>query len=147
MALKKNKYIYNYITWGNSMTDETGGAVQIARSLYENSTLCYGVQWDAIMRWINQDTSINYVLEDSSTKGNYDESGNLIKSGNYEEYQLKNIYDLAGNVSEWTMESYGTTQKVVRGGESGSTNAITYREASDIDTKSGQIGFRVALYL
>ena len=146
-VIKKNQYLYNYITWGKSMTDETGGAAQIARSMYENSTLCYGVQWDAIMRWINQDTSINYVLEDSSTKGNYDESGNLIKTGNYEEYQIKNIYDLAGNVAEWTMESYGTTQKVVRGGQSGGTDAVTFREASGFDTKSGQIGFRVALYL
>lgn len=146
-VIKKNKFLYNYITWGKSMTDETGGAVQIARSLYENSILCYGVQWDAIMRWINQDTSINYVLEDSSTKGNYDETGNLIKTGNYEEYQIKNIYDLAGNVSEWTMESYGTTQKVIRGGQSGETDNVTFREASDLNSKSGLIGFRIALFL
>lgn len=146
-VIKKNKYIYNYITWGKSMTDETGGAVELARSMYENSTLCYGVQWDAIMRWINQDTSINYVLEDSGANGNYDESGKLIKSGNYEEYQIKNIYDLAGNVSEWTMESYGTTQKVLRGGQSGGTDIITSRITSDFNAKSGQCGFRVALYL
>ena len=65
----------------------------------------------------------------------------------YEEYEIKNIYDLAGNVAEWTMESYGTTQKVVRGGQSGGTDTVTFREASDLDAKSGQIGFRVALYL
>jgi len=146
-VIKKNKYIYNYITWGNSMTDETGGAIELARSMYENSTLCYGVQWDAIMRWINQDTSINYILEDSTTKGNYNESGNLIKTGNYEEYQVKNIYDLAGNVSEWTMESFGTAQKVVRGGQSGGTDTVTFRIASDFDAKLGTNGFRVALYL
>ena len=145
--IKKNKYIYNFIVWGKSMTDETNGAVEVARSMYENSTLCYGVQWDAIIRWINQDKSLKYLLENSSTKGNYNESGNLIKSGTYEEYNIKNIYDIAGNVSEWTMESYGTTQKVQRGGKSGGNDNINSRVESNINNKIGQVGFRVALYI
>lgn len=146
-VIKKNKLIYNYIPWGNSMIDENGGAVQVARNMYENSTLCYGVQWDAIMRWINQDSSINYILTDSSTNGNYDESSELIKTGNYEEYQVKNIYDLAGNVSEWTMESYGISEKVARGGKSGNKENITYRESEGLSYTSGLCGFRVALYI
>lgn len=146
-VIKKNKYIYNYIKWGNSLTDETGGAVEIARNMYENSTLCYGVQWDAIMRWISQDTTINYVLEDSSEKGNYDTEGNLIKSGTNETYQIKNIYDIVGNVEEWTMETYGLEEKVARGGKSGGTNSITSRESNSTNTNSGLIGFRVALYI
>lgn len=145
--IKKNKYIYNYIPWGKSMLDETGGAVEKARSMYENSTLCYGVQWDAILRWINKDYSINYILKDSTKNGNYDINGNLIKTGNYEEYQIKNIYDLAGNVSEWTMESYGTLDKIARGGKTGYTETIAEREPNSFDTKSGTIGFRVALYI
>lgn len=146
-VIKKNKYIYNYITWGNSITDETGGAVEKARSMYENSTLCYGVQWDAIMRWINKDTSLNYILENSIEKGNYDTNGKLIKSGNNETYQIKNIYDIAGNTCEWTMETYDTMNKVQRGGKSGGTDAITFRETSTTDTKSGLCGFRIALYI
>lgn len=146
-VVKKNKYIYNYITWGKSMTDETGGAVEKARSMYKNSTLCYGVQWDAVLRWINKDYSINYILKDSTGKGNYDTNGNLIKAGNDENYQIKNIYDLAGNVSEWTMESYGTIEKITRGGKSGGKDAITYRETNNIDIKSGLCGFRITLYI
>ncbi len=146
-VIKKNKYIYNYISWGKNTNDETGGAVEKARSMYENSTLCYGVQWDAVLRWINKDNSINYILKDSIEKGNYDTNGNLIKSGNNENYQIKNIYDLAGNVSEWTMESYGTTERVTRGGKSGGTDNITYRESNAVDTKSGLCGFRVTLYI
>lgn len=129
------------------MTDETGGAVEKARSMYKNSTLCYGVQWDAVLRWINKDYSINYILKDSTGKGNYDTNGNLIKAGNNENYQIKNIYDLAGNVSEWTMESYGTTEKIARGGKSGGTDPMTFRESSTVDTKSGLCGFRVTLYI
>ncbi len=146
-VIKKNKYVYNYIAWGNSISDERGGAVQIARNMYENSTLCYGVQWDAIMRWINKDTSMKYIIQDSTENGNYHQSGNLIKTGNDEKYQIKNIYDIAGNVAEWTMESSGLQQKVLRGGKSGSTDSITNREVSDVDNNSGVYGFRVALYI
>lgn len=145
--IKKNKYIYNYIKWGNSLEDETGGAVEKARSMYTNSTLCYGVQWDAIMRWISKDTTTNYILENSTEKGNYDTNGNLIKSGTNETYKIKNIYDIAGNVAEWTMETYGLEEKISRGGKSGGTDSITYRESNSLDTNSGLIGFRVALYI
>lgn len=159
-VVKKNKYIYNYISWGDSITEETGGAVGLAKNFINEkeykdnvtSTLCYGVQWDAIMKWINKDTAIKYVIEDSSTKGNYNPNGQLVMSGNYEEYQIKNIYDLAGNVSEWTMESYGTTQKVLRGGNARGTESeeiknITNRETNEINYKAETSGFRIALYI
>ena len=104
------------------------------------------------MKWINKDTAIKYVIEDSSTKGNYNPNGQLVMSGNYEEFQTKNIYDLAGNVSEWTMESYGTTQKVLRGGNARGTESeeiknITNREANEINYKAETSGFRIALYI
>lgn len=146
-VIKKNKYIYNYIQWANSIDDETGGAVEKARELYENSNLCYGVQWDAIMRWISKDFNVKNVLEDSIKIGNYNEDRNLIKTGNYEEYKIKNIYDLAGNVEEWTMETYGINYKVARGSKSGGNNTIAFRQENEINTKSGLIGFRVALYI
>ena len=42
---KKNEDVYYNVKWGNSMTDETGGAVEKARGMYPGkSTLCYGVQ-------------------------------------------------------------------------------------------------------
>ena len=165
-VVKKNKIIYNYIKWGNSITDEKGGAVEKARSMYSNnivdnsfdsieSTLCYGVQWDAIMRWINKDTSLRYIFGDDvdkayKDKGNYDVDGNLVKTGSDERYQIKNIYDILGNISEWTMESYDMTSKVLRGGKSGSEESIAYREAKDISSPNLQLGlcgFRVALYI
>lgn len=146
-VVKKNKYIYNYIQWANSTDDETGGAVEKARELYENSNLCYGVQWDAIMRWISKDYNVKNVLEDSTKVGNYSETKNLIKTGNYEEYKIKNIYDLAGNVEEWTMETYGIDYKVARGSKSGDNNTIAYRQVNQVNTKSGLVGFRIALYI
>lgn len=156
-VVKKNKYIYNFIKWGNGLADENGGAVEVARSMYTDtafdgvqSTLCYGVQWDAVMSWINKDSSLRFVFtdgDDSYKIGNYDISGNLIKTGSDEFFQIKNIYDVAGNVCEWTMETFGLEGKVLRGGKSGSRDGVSFRENGDIATISGVVGFRVALYI
>ena len=146
-VIKKNKKIYNYITWGNSMTDETGGAVQKARSMYENSTLCYGVQWDAILRWLKSFSEISEDITNSTSIGNYDTDGNIATTGYDEAYQLKNIYDLAGNVAEWTMEAYGTDTRVLRGGKSGTTDNMTNRETASPNSINGLYGFRVTLYV
>ena len=123
---KKNKFVYNYIGWNNdgTMTTETGGAVEKARSFSVQSghtnvtsTLVYGVQWDAVMRWISEDSELSQYLTDSTGKGNYlddDDTNNPAKTGTKGEYQLKNIYDIAGNVNDWTLEANLTDSRVRR---------------------------------
>ncbi len=123
---KKGVNVYNNIKWGNSMTDETGGAVEKARNFDTQSghanvtsTLVYGVQWDAVMRWLSRGTEEEQGwLTNSNGKGNYydnDSTNNPAKTGSNDNYQMKHIYDLAGNVSEWTMEANSTYGRVLRG--------------------------------
>ena len=117
---QKGVNVYNDIKWG-SMTDETGGAVEKARNFDTQSghtnvtsTLVYGVQWDAVMRWISKDDSLKGYLTNSSGKGNYSGDLNTI-TGSNDNYQMKHIYDLAGNVYEWTMEAHSPGYRVSRG--------------------------------
>ena len=85
------------------------------------STLIYGIQWDAIMFWIDSayktgSCNVNTSFVANSTgEGNY--SGILEHTGSNELYSIKNIYDLAGNVGEWVMEAaiYNNTDRVIRG--------------------------------
>ena len=115
---KKGATVWNNIPWGTSMTEiGTEGAVAKAKGMYTDkntygvtSTLIYGTQWDAIMSWIDPayktstcDTSSSFVAN-STEKGNY--TGEIAICGSSDNYRVKNIYDLAGNVYEWTMESY-----------------------------------------
>ena len=135
VVVKKEANVYNYIGWSNDddMSIETGGAVQKSREFAEEneyttveSTLVYGVQWDAIMRWMQNVPNLTggKYVQDSTGMGWYSGvSGNSthqtgIDVGSNKSNCVKNIYDLAGNVSEWTMEAYNvynTNLRVVRG--------------------------------
>ena len=154
---KKNQNPYVNIGWNNdgTMTTETGGAVEKARNFSTQSrhekvtsTLVYGVQWDAVMRWISEDENLAGYLTDSTGKGNY--SGSAITTGSNPEYKLKNIYDMAGNVREWTMEANSTAYRVYRGGiyrNTGSNTPVSYRNGYSPDTTIPFIGFRLAFFV
>ena len=168
---KKGANVWNYIKWGDSMTSiGTEGAVARAKGMYADkeeyavtSTLIYGAQWDAIMAWIDPAYKTTTCEEDSFVrnsegKGNYNEDantndwkGDVATCGISDNYRVKNIYDLAGNVYEWTMEAYSTYNRVSRGGgysTTGSFRPASTRNYNDPFYYSyGYIGFRVALYL
>ena len=162
---KKNKFVYNYIGWNSdgTMTGETselGGAVEKARNFSTESghtnvtsTLVYGVQWDAVMRWISEDGDLARYLTNSDGKGNYydnDSTNNPAKTGAVDNYQLKNIYDMAGNVWEWTMEADSTAYRVNRGGDcldTGSYIPVSYRNIGSPDNANSTLGFRLAFFV
>lgn len=171
VVIKKNAKVYNKITWSSSILDRnpTGGAVEKARSMYTSSSsvvshLCYGVEWDAALNFIDSDyitsscSSDSYVTN-ANEKGwdntNYSEGNPEHLTGIDIDTQKsncqKNIYDMAGNVSEITMEviNYnGEIHRVRRG------TGFDYACSSSTRSSVGYngdfrefIGFRVALYL
>ena len=104
-----------------------------------NSHLIYGVEWDSILQWLLDSNAtigvetggtntimISDVQSDSRSWGNYfnsvggaeTNSGRRNPSGTNEYWKVNNIYDLVGNVREWTQENYSTdTLRAVRGGD------------------------------
>ena len=166
VVCKKGANVWTNIKWGNSMKDiGTDGAVAKSQGMYTDkskyditSTLIYGVQWDAIMAWIDPSYKTSSCKEDSfvrnsTVKGNYsnaDSSDDLDISGLSDNYRVNNIYDLAGNVYEWTMEAF-LTNRSTRGGSNsfdGSSCPASHRSSySPGFDDDDDIGFRVALYL
>lgn len=166
VSIKQGKTPWVYIDWGNSTTDKgTTGAVYKSQQMYTDkekygvtSTLMYGVQWDAILQWIdpeykNEDGTLyekNSFVANSTDKGNY--SGSLSTTGSNENYAVKNIYDLAGNVCEWTNEANTTGNRVIRGGDYSNNSSSKYPISSrgydsTNNASHANYGFRVALYL
>lgn len=159
---KQGKNVWNNIAWGNSMTNiGTSGAVYQSQNMYTDtdtyevtSTLIYGVQWDAIMKWMenvqNPNVSGKTYIQDSTGKGYYGESSPTT-TGSNDSYAVKNIYDIAGNVYEWTMEAYDTANRVYRGGSfdnTGTGDPVSCRNIIGVPygTDDG-LGFRPALYI
>lgn len=149
------------IPWGDSMVSVgTTGAVAKSRTMYDEtyevkSHLPYAVQWDAVMTFIGK----NYpdYISDSSGAGQYrkDKDGNQIsnessvKCGSNDAYERNNIYDMAGNAFEWTMEAAYKHSRVRRGGSwafSGYDTPVSHRNTITPEYVHGS-GFRPVLYL
>lgn len=115
------------------------------------------------MQWIDpaykkQDGTLTSFVADSTGKGNYNESenmnewkGQVARTGSSIDYSVKNIYDLAGNVSEWTMESYKDSRRINRGSDyghnDGKDDPASVRYNNLPSAKGDVVGFRIALYL
>ena len=75
----------------------------------------------------------------------------LLTTGASEEFNKMNIYDIAGNVREWTLEytSDSSDPCASRGGNyhnSGSYRPASYRKYNDTTYSDNYVGFRVSLY-
>ena len=189
VVVKRDAYPYIYVEWGDSMnTVGNVGAVYLSKNMYSaneigaTSTLCYGVQWDAAMKFVEDST---HSTSNSTNWGNYyDNAWNitrttasyiditnaatgswtpitsnkektssesfLLTTGASDSFKAKNIFDLAGNVYEWTMEAYDSTYRVCRGGSydfNGSSRPASSRDTYGPTSGNGRFGFRSALYL
>ena len=116
VVCKKGVAPYNYVPWGASMSNASeisreSGAVYLAKNFASQhnytsvtSTLTYGCQWDAMCRYIG----------DSQRTTPKKDAPEL--TGSVSTDVSKNIYDLAGNCTEWTMEAFSTSFRIGRGG-------------------------------
>ncbi|MEG1204021.1 MAG: hypothetical protein RSE00_01960, partial [Clostridia bacterium] len=156
---QKGATVWNNIPWGinNSDTEPGNGAVTVSRKMYAAdaavvSTLMYGVQYDAVLRFIESSGGKSTAqMKDSSSWGNHKTSSNKLENtGSSEIWKTNNIYDLAGNVWEWTMEAC-LASRVYRSGSyyySGRDISTSYRNyCSSVVQTDTSIGFRVALYV
>ena len=87
------------------------------------SSMIWGSQWNQIMIWMKQiknEAKDSFYIVNSLTMGNLhtddDIDLNLAPTGNSEKYKVKNVFDLAGNVQDWTLECTSTGYRIERGG-------------------------------
>ncbi len=145
VVCKKGVAPYNYVPWGKAMDDvNTTGAVYLAKNFASQhnytsvtSTLIYGCEWDAMCRYIG----------DSQRTTPKKDAPEL--TGNVSTDVSKNIYDLAGNCIELTMEAYNTSSRVTRGGYFGSDVPVGYRNFYGTDSTAyrDRCSFRPTLYI
>ncbi len=99
--------------------------------------MIWGSQWDRTLMWLVEsgNKSIAEICDDSTSWGNYSNNsepgaGSRRPTGYSETWKANNIYDLAGNVRDWTLEADGTSYRAYRGGsyyDYGGGNTAYYR--------------------
>ena len=188
---KQNMYPYNYVT----RTQAKKLAEQVESGSC-TSGLMFGVQWDLVLKFIEEKTVVkaneankNEIREkiekelnnDSTNIGNYrnnlwnitnsnikystdngtkfnscpyiknSASRILLVTGAKESFSMINIYDVAGNVWEWTLEKTPKEEKTCTsvGGnyyDSGYDYPASKRYYSLTSGNTFSFGFRIALY-
>ena len=148
---KKDATVWTDINYMNSKAS----AESMINNKYVQTGLITGTAWDAVCHWIKSDDE----LKDSRTYGNYNNSespanvtgyGTKQVSGYSDKWMVKNIYDLAGNVREWTSEKAGSSDFIYRGGsydDDGSGDPVSYRGYTYAFSTDVGIGFRLRLYI
>mgnify|MGYP004507105867 CR=1 FL=1 len=136
--------------------------------------MIWGIQWDETMKWLIDTGEKTYedIASDSISWGNYYNNsftyytntskstatkslGNdeIIPSGAYEGTNANNVFDLAGNVSDWTLESSGSGTgygKYLRGAaysSYGDSGPAAYRGDDSPIVSYDSYGLRCALYV
>ena len=150
-AVIKNNSDIGSQTWYTQYKKAKG----VAANSNVTTTMIWGCQWDAVMRWMynSGDAEKKTYTYDSTGKGNY--SGSRKATGADQTYSVNNIYDMAGNVWEWTIEASLTVLRVDRGGyynvSVASDFPASHRSGSIYDYKptnsSSHYGSRLALYM
>lgn len=116
------------------------------------SSMIWGCQWDATLRWMQTSSNsevVNYVT-DSTGKGHYS-SDSEIATGSNSNYAVNNIYDMAGNVYDWTLGANSSVYRAVRGGsfddDGGSYYSASYDDGYYPTDSNATLGSRVTLYV
>ena len=108
ILVQANKGPYTWKTQARALTE----AKEFNSSL--NSSLLTGAAWDRVLGWLyeNGNKTKSEIAVDSLSWGNY--KSTVKNTGTSNNAISNNIYDIAGNVSEWTTELWNGSEPIAR---------------------------------
>ena len=135
------------------------------------TSMIWRCQWDATLRWMqtSTDEKVKNFPTNSATYGNYNDntleykesengetktqvtSSSVIPTGGSEATRINNIYDMAGNIYDWSIATYNVRYRVISGGAYNVTGIASpsyhNKDFGTPTTSSYVIGSRSTLYI
>lgn len=169
-VIQQHAFPYNWVT-----REQANNLASNMPSGNHKSSLMFGLQWDLVLKyleingvniesnewgnfyntlWTITNQSVKYYENEQWKNGAYGEKTELeailLSAGASSTFSRQSVYDLSGNIKEWTLEA--STQDdlayVVRGGNYTRENTATVssRSICSEDDKNISTGFRVTIY-
>ena len=128
--------VLNSIEYGNYLNHEitAGDLNEGAKYAINNST----------------DNSLGLYQDANENSSKDSETGWALSTGALKAAKVNNIYDMAGNMMEWSMEGYTALAHMSRGGNYivlGNSSTVGCRGYAAMNYYSNNYGFRVCLYI
>ncbi len=148
---------------------------KLSKTIRANSnvttSMIWGCQWDATLRWMqtSSDEKVKNFPTNSASYGNYNDNtleykesengetktqvtaSSIIPTGSSETTNINNIYDMAGNVYDWSISTYNARYRVISGGAynvKGIASPSYHNKDFGTPTTSTYVsGFRSTLYI
>ena len=110
------------------------------------SNMIWGSQYDAMLNWIvsSSATGKNDIINTELVSHSFDKK---YATGTQNLDEMNNIYDLGGNLWEWTLELAGNATRVVRGGNFKYKASASNRAGVYTNGYNSATGSRLALYI
>ena len=151
------KSVKGAMPWTNiNWFDAMEAAKTFGDGVSVKSHLPYGAEYDSALEWFikSKARTTDEIASDSTQWGNFwntkDSPRKVVKTGRCKEWSTNGIYDLAGNVDEWTQEKNKSSYRVIRGGiydYNGEYSPVAYRNYNYPDYYYSVTGFRATLFL
>ena len=136
-------------TWYTMYAKEKKYATQLTGTKIK-SNMIYGSQWDATMRWFakSKDNNVSTYPVNAQNSINANFSGERKPTGSVG--TVNNIYDMAGNIDEWTAESNSANSRIFRAGSYLTVSSYWYAGYYSNNTPDfyfDTLGSRLSLYI